>query len=64
MLLSSCLTFLHFQTQVALLISKVSTRPCPCMEYYMCKSVDKKMRIGEIRLTHKSGGNSGTFDAE
>ena len=31
MLLSSCLTFLHFETQVALLISKVSTRPC--MEY-------------------------------
>ena len=32
--------------------------------YDMCKSVDKKMRIGEIRLTHKSGGNSGTFNAE
>lgn len=32
--------------------------------YDMCKAVDKAMRIGDIRLTHKSGGKSGTFDAE
>lgn len=32
--------------------------------YDMCKAVDKKMCIGDIRLTHKSGGKSGTFDAE
>ena len=32
--------------------------------YDMCKSADKKMRIGDIRLTHKSGGKSGTLDAE
>ena len=32
--------------------------------YDMCKSVDKKMRIGDIRLTHKSGGRSGIFNAE
>ena len=31
--------------------------------YDMCKSVDRAMRIGEIRLIHKSGGKSGTFDA-
>jgi cyclic pyranopterin phosphate synthase len=29
--------------------------------YDMCKSVDRGMRIGEIRLTHKSGGRSGEW---
>ena len=32
--------------------------------YDMCKSVDKQMQIGDIRLTHKSGGRSGIFNAE
>ena len=32
--------------------------------YDMCKAVDKGMRIGNIRLTHKAGGKSGTFEAE
>jgi cyclic pyranopterin phosphate synthase len=27
------------------------------------KAVDKGMRITDIRLTHKSGGKSGTFEA-
>jgi cyclic pyranopterin phosphate synthase len=31
--------------------------------YDMCKAVDRGMRIGNIRLTHKSGGKSGAFDA-
>ena len=31
--------------------------------YDMCKAVDRGMRIVDIRLTHKSGGKSGTFDA-
>ena len=31
--------------------------------YDMCKSVDRSMEIGGIRLTHKSGGKSGTYDA-
>ncbi|MAN81036.1 MAG: cyclic pyranopterin monophosphate synthase MoaC [Rhodospirillaceae bacterium] len=31
--------------------------------YDMCKAVDRGMRIENIRLTHKSGGKSGTFDA-
>lgn len=31
--------------------------------YDMCKAVDRSMQIGEIRLTHKSGGKSGSFDA-
>ena len=31
--------------------------------YDMCKAVDKAMRIAEIRLTHKSGGKSGSFEA-
>jgi cyclic pyranopterin phosphate synthase len=31
--------------------------------YDMCKSVDRAMRIGEIRLRHKSGGKSGTYEA-
>lgn len=30
--------------------------------YDMCKAVDKGMQIADIRLTHKSGGKSGTFD--
>ena len=29
--------------------------------YDMCKAVDREMTVGEIRLTHKSGGKSGTF---
>jgi len=31
--------------------------------YDMVKAVDRGMRIEDIRLTHKSGGKSGTFDA-
>ena len=30
--------------------------------YDMCKAVDRGMEIGGIRLTHKSGGKSGTYD--
>ena len=30
--------------------------------YDMCKAVDKGMQITDIRLTHKSGGKSGTFE--
>ena len=29
--------------------------------YDMCKAVDRGMRIGDVRLTHKSGGRSGTW---
>lgn len=31
--------------------------------YDMCKAIDRAMRITEIRLAHKSGGKSGTFEA-
>ncbi len=31
--------------------------------YDMCKAVDRGMRIEAIRLVHKSGGKSGTYDA-
>ncbi|MEQ8967208.1 MAG: cyclic pyranopterin monophosphate synthase MoaC [Azospirillaceae bacterium] len=31
--------------------------------YDMCKAVDRGMVIGDIRLTHKSGGKSGTYEA-
>ncbi|MDT8345487.1 MAG: cyclic pyranopterin monophosphate synthase MoaC [Thermohalobaculum sp.] len=31
--------------------------------YDMVKAVDRGMRIEDIRLTHKSGGKSGSFDA-
>ena len=30
--------------------------------YDMCKAVDKGMQITDVRLTHKSGGESGTFE--
>lgn len=32
--------------------------------YDMCKAADKKMRISHVRLVHKSGGKSGTFNEE
>ncbi len=32
--------------------------------YDMCKAVDRGMRIGDIRLVHKSGGKSGTFEGQ
>ena len=32
--------------------------------YDMCKAADKSMRIGDIRLVHKAGGRSGTYQAE
>ena len=32
--------------------------------YDMCKAVDRSMRIEAVRLVHKSGGKSGTFEAE
>ena len=31
--------------------------------YDMCKAVDRAMRIEAVRLVHKSGGKSGTFEA-
>jgi cyclic pyranopterin phosphate synthase len=31
--------------------------------YDMCKAVDRGMRIGDIRLLHKAGGKSGTYEA-
>ena len=31
--------------------------------YDMCKAIDRGMRLTEIRLVHKSGGKSGTFEA-
>jgi cyclic pyranopterin phosphate synthase len=31
--------------------------------YDMCKAIDRAMRIGDIRLAHKSGGKSGTYEA-
>ncbi|MGD9879566.1 MAG: cyclic pyranopterin monophosphate synthase MoaC [Reyranella sp.] len=31
--------------------------------YDMCKSVDRGMVISDVRLVHKSGGKSGTYDA-
>ena len=31
--------------------------------YDMCKAVDRGMTIADIRLVHKSGGKSGTYDA-
>ena len=32
--------------------------------YDMCKAVDKGMIITDVRLVHKSGGKSGTYNAE
>ena len=32
--------------------------------YDMCKAVDRAMRIEDIHLLHKQGGNSGTWDFE
>ena len=31
--------------------------------YDMCKAVDRGMRITDLRLVHKSGGKSGTYEA-
>ena len=31
--------------------------------YDMCKAVDRSMTVTDIRLVHKSGGKSGTYDA-
>jgi cyclic pyranopterin phosphate synthase len=31
--------------------------------YDMCKAVDRGITIGDIRLTHKSGGKSGIYEA-
>jgi cyclic pyranopterin phosphate synthase len=32
--------------------------------YDMCKAVDRGMHLTDIRLIHKSGGKSGTYEAE
>jgi len=32
--------------------------------YDMCKAVDRAMVISNVRLTHKSGGKSGDFNAD
>ena len=31
--------------------------------YDMCKAVDRGMRLSDIRVVHKAGGKSGTFEA-
>ncbi|MBF0092994.1 MAG: cyclic pyranopterin monophosphate synthase MoaC [Alphaproteobacteria bacterium] len=31
--------------------------------YDMCKAIDRGMRLTDIRLTHKTGGKSGTYEA-
>ena len=31
--------------------------------YDMCKSVDRGMRVTDVRLVRKAGGKSGTFEA-
>ena len=31
--------------------------------YDMCKAVDRGMQIADVRLIHKSGGKSGTYEA-
>ncbi len=31
--------------------------------YDMCKAIDRAMRITDIRLAHKSGGKSGSYEA-
>ena len=43
-------------------LSAVSVAALPV--YDMCKAADRGMRITDIRLTHKAGGKSGTFEAE
>jgi cyclic pyranopterin phosphate synthase len=32
--------------------------------YDMCKAADRGMRIADIRLVQKSGGKSGSFEAD
>ncbi len=32
--------------------------------YDMCKSLDRAMRIEDVRLVHKSGGKSGRYEAD
>jgi len=32
--------------------------------YDMCKAIDRGMHVSDIRLTYKSGGKSGTYEAE
>jgi cyclic pyranopterin phosphate synthase len=32
--------------------------------YDMCKAIDRGMRIEAVRLVHKSGGKSGTYEAK
>jgi cyclic pyranopterin phosphate synthase len=32
--------------------------------YDMCKAVDRSMQITDLRVTHKSGGKSGIFEAD
>ncbi len=32
--------------------------------YDMCKAVDRSMRIGDVRVVHKAGGKSGTFQQD
>ena len=31
--------------------------------YDMCKAIDRGMRVTDLRLVHKAGGKSGTFEA-
>jgi cyclic pyranopterin phosphate synthase len=31
--------------------------------YDMCKSVDRGMRVTDLRLVYKAGGKSGTYEA-
>lgn len=60
---AKCIASLHSKTGVEMeAITGVSVALITI--YDMCKSVDRSMLITDIKLSHKSGGKSGEYNAE
>jgi molybdenum cofactor biosynthesis enzyme len=44
---------------------KETTQRCAtAIVYDMCEAIDRGIRITDVRVVHKSGGKSGSFDNE
>ena len=60
----SCLSEVITDSNTGVEIEAIlSVEICLLTIYDMCKSVDKTMKIDSVKLIHKSGGKTGTFNA-
>ena len=53
----------RFMDKTGIEMEALTAASVACLTIYdMCKAVDRGMEIMDVRLLHKSGGKSGTWD--